>query len=245
MKKCLIVLGMHRSGTSAFTGILDLLGVNLGTKMLETQPDNPTGFFENKYVVLANDCILETLNSSWDDTYPLPQDWLGRFEDSQLQVDIRSFLRTDIVDDQLCAFKDPRLCRLLPLWLPLLAAEDVSPHFVIIIRNPLEIAESLSLRNGFSTEKSLILWMQYMLDAERHTRHLPRGFIKFETLLSDPQKSVETAFRNTGLKPPNPSNLTAQDLSHFLDGNLRHHNISDEEINARCPNIVADYYRLL
>ena len=245
MKKCLIVLGMHRSGTSAFTGILDLLGVNLGTKMLETQPDNPTGFFENKYVVLANDCILETLNSSWDDTYPLPHDWLGRFEGSQLQVDIRSFLRTDIVDDQLYALKDPRLCRLLPLWLPLLSAEDVFPHFSIIIRNPLEIAESLSLRNGFSTEKSLVLWMQYMLDAERHTRHLPRGFIKFESLLNDPQKSVETAFRNTGLELPNPSNLTAQDLSHFLDGNLRHHNISDGEFNARCPNIVADYYRLL
>ena len=245
MKKCLIVLGMHRSGTSAFTGILDLLGVNLGTKMLETQPDNPTGFFENKYVVLANDCVLETLNSSWDDTYLLPHDWLGRFEGSQLQVDIRSFLRTDIVDDQLYALKDPRLCRLLPLWLPLLSAEDVVPHFAIIIRNPLEIAESLSLRNGFSTEKSLILWMQYMLDAERHTRHLPRGFIKFESLLNDPQKSVATAFRNTGLELPNPSNLTAQDLSHFLDGNLRHHNISDGEFNARCPNIVADYYRLL
>ena len=73
MKKCLVVLGMHRSGTSAFAGVLELLGVNLGSKMLETQPDNPTGFFENKYVVLATDCILETLNSSWDDTYPLPQ----------------------------------------------------------------------------------------------------------------------------------------------------------------------------
>ena len=68
---------------------------------------------------------------------------------------------------------------------------------------------------------------------------------KFESLLNDPQKSVETAFRNTGLELPNPSSLTAQDLSHFLDGNLRHHNISDGEFNARCPNIVADYYRLL
>ena len=55
MKNCLVVLGMHRSGTSAFTGILEILGLNLGTKMLETQEDNPKGFFENKYVVLAND----------------------------------------------------------------------------------------------------------------------------------------------------------------------------------------------
>ena len=245
MKKCLVVLGMHRSGTSAFAGILDLLGVNLGTRMLETQPDNPTGFFENKYVVLANDCVLETLNSSWDDTYPLPQDWLGRFEDSQLHVDIRSFLNTDIIDGQLSALKDPRLCRLLPLWLPLFSAEDITPHFAIVIRNPVEIAESLSLRNGFSTEKSLILWMQYMLDAERHTRHLPRGFIKYESLLTEPKSSVEKVLRNAKLELPKASNSSEQDLSRFLDKNLRHHSTSDEELDARCSNIVADYYRLL
>ena len=152
MKNCLVVLGMHRSGTSAFTGILGLLGVNLGTKMLETQPDNPKGFFENKYVVLANDCILETLNTSWDDTFPLPPDWLDRFEGSQLLEDIREFLRSDIIENQLSALKDPRLSRLLPLWLPLFSAEGVTPHFALVIRNPLEIAHSLAHRNGFSTE---------------------------------------------------------------------------------------------
>ena len=121
MKNCLIVLGMHRSGTSAFTGILDLLGVNLGTKMLETQPDNPKGFFENKFVVLTNDCILDTLKSSWDDVFPLPENWLDRFQESQLHEDIRTFLRSDISADQLTAFKDPRMSRLLPLWLPFFA----------------------------------------------------------------------------------------------------------------------------
>jgi hypothetical protein len=90
--------------------------------MLEAQSDNPKGFFENKYVVLANNCILESFNSSWDDPLPLPENWTARFEDSQLLEDARIFLRTDIPADQLSAIKDPRLCRLLPFWLPLLAA---------------------------------------------------------------------------------------------------------------------------
>ena len=245
MKNCLVVLGMHRSGTSAFTGILDLLGVYLGTKMLETQPDNPKGFFENKYVVQANDCILETLNRSWDDPFPLPPNWLERFEGSQLLVDIRNFLRVDIIDNQLSALKDPRLSRLLPLWLPLFSAEAVAPHFAIVIRSPLEIADSLAHRNGFSTEKSLILWMQYMMDAERNTRFLPRGFVKFEALLINPRESVEGIFRSIGLKLPIFSDERSDELFEFLDRNLRHYQVSDEELHARCLKCIADYYRLL
>jgi len=236
---------MHRSGTSAFTGILDLLGVNLGTKMLETQPDNPKGFFENKYVVQANDCILETLGSTWDDTYPLPPLWAERFEDSQLLLDMRHFLRSDIKDGQLSALKDPRLSRLLPLWLPLFAAEGVSLHCTLVIRNPLEIAESLAYRNGFSTEKSLLLWMQHMRDAERNSRGLPRGFVRFDTLLGDPHKAVEIAFRSMALEPPRISQEHSAELAEFLDRNMRHHVITEDELDAHCPKLLTDYYRLL
>jgi GT2 family glycosyltransferase len=245
MKNCLIVLGMHRSGTSAFTGILDLLGVNLGTKMLETQRDNPKGFFENKYVVLANDCILESFNSAWDDPIPLPQNWPARFENSQLLEDARAFLRTDIPDNQLSALKDPRLCRLLPFWLPLLKAENITPRIALVIRNPLEIADSLQRRNGFSLEKSLVLWMQYMLEAERNSRHLPRDFVRFEAILHDPQQSIERLFHNVGLDKPNFSAVQPAELDQFLDHTLRHHDASEEDLKARCHNIIADYYRLL
>jgi len=245
MKNCLVVLGMHRSGTSAFTGILDILGLHLGTRMLETQDDNPKGFFENKYVVLANDCILETLNTSWDDTLPLPSDWLHRFEGSQLEQDIRQFLRTDLAQDGLTALKDPRLSRLLPLWLPLFAAENVTPCFALVIRNPLEIADSLAQRNGFSVEKSLVLWMQYMLDAECHTRHHARGFVQYQSLLAEPRASVEHVFSSTGLVPPEFSAQNAEELAQFLDRNMRHHEVSDAELDERCPAVIANYYRLL
>lgn len=245
MKKCLVVLGMHRSGTSAFTGILDLLGINLGSKLLETQPDNPKGFFENKYVVLANDCILDTLQTSWDDTFALTPDWLQQFEHSALPHDIRTFLRDDISDNELSALKDPRLCRLLPLWLPLFAAENVEPHFALVIRNPLEIADSLQRRNGFSTEKSIILWMRHMLEAERHTRDLPRCFVKFDSLLANPEDTIQKAFSSASLEVPTFSDAHSQELTQFLDSNMRHHQVSDRELDARCFALVTDYYRLL
>ena len=236
---------MHRSGTSAFTGILNLLGVNLGAKMLETQSDNSKGFFENKYVVLANNCILESFNSSWDDPLPLPENWTARFEDSQLLEDARIFLRTDFPADQLSAIKDPRLCRLLPFWLPLLAAENITPRVALVIRNPLEIADSLSRRNQFSIEKSLVLWMQYLLDAERNTRHLPRCLVTFESVLSEPRGTMERVFKTVGLDAPNFSAVDPEALDKFLDHNMRHHDVPDNDLNVRCHKIIADYYRLL
>lgn len=245
MKKCLIVFGMHRSGTSAFTGILDLMGINLGSMMLETQADNPKGFFENKFVVQANDCILESLQSSWDDTLGLPKDWMQHFTNTQLPIDIQKFMREEMIEDQLSALKDPRLCKTLPYWLPFFARTDVSPHFAIVVRNPLEIAQSLQTRNGFSTEKSLILWMQHMLDAELHTRQLPRGFINFDVLLSQPEESVARLFTAADLTIPPLTQERAADLKQFLDANMRHHKFSDEELTADCPAVIADYYRLL
>ncbi|MCB1706647.1 MAG: glycosyltransferase [Halioglobus sp.] len=245
MKNCLIVLGMHRSGTSAFTGILNLLGVNLGKQMLETQSDNPKGFFEHKYVVLANDCILETFNSSWDDPLPLPQNWPQRFEGSQLREDARQFLRTDIAENTLSAVKDPRLCKLLPFWLPLLEAEHITPSAALVIRSPLEIADSLARRNGFSVEKSMILWMQYMLEAERSTRHLPRCFVKFESVLSDPQQTIGHVFDTVGLDAPDFSKVDREQLDQFVDHDMRHHHVSDAEHDERCPRIAAEFYRLL
>ncbi|NND69275.1 MAG: hypothetical protein HKN19_16915, partial [Halioglobus sp.] len=245
MKKCLVVLGMHRSGTSAFTGVLDLLGVNLGTRMLETQHDNPKGFFENKYVVQANDCILESLRSSWDDPLPLPGDWQAHFEGSTLHKDIRTFLNTDMVEGRLTALKDPRLARLLPIWLPHFRAEDVSLHIAIVIRNPLEIAESLASRNNFSRQKSLLLWLLYMLDAEEHSRHLPRGFVHFDKLLADPRTAVSASFEQAGLAAPDFGNTDEAALGEFLDRNMRHHEYADADLDALCPALVARYYRLL
>ncbi|MEM9256111.1 MAG: glycosyltransferase [Pseudomonadota bacterium] len=245
MKNCLLVLGMHRSGTSAFTGILDLLGVNLGAQILETQTDNPKGFFENKSVVQNNDCILETLNSSWDDTLPLPPDWPELFIGSAVEMDVRQVLRTDVLEEQLSALKDPRLCRLLPLWLPQFAAEQITPHFALLIRNPLEIAESLRERNGFSTEKSLLLWLQYMLDAELHSRPYRRAFLRFEDLLSEPLVAVNRALTAVGLQPPKMTADQQSRLDQFLDRDLRHHALTANDVEARCPELISRTYRAL
>ncbi|MBE9481821.1 MAG: sulfotransferase family protein, partial [Bacteroidetes bacterium] len=66
MQKCIFILGMHRSGTSAITGVLKILGVNLGSSLMPPLEDNPKGYFENLNVFKVNEEILGSINSSWD-----------------------------------------------------------------------------------------------------------------------------------------------------------------------------------
>lgn len=246
MKNCLVVLGMHRSGTSALTGLLVHLGVDLGGKLLETQPDNEKGFFENKFVVQTNDAILEALGSSWDDPFALPDDWQNYFRDSRMAADIKQFLQTEFQPGGLSALKDPRLCRLLPYWLPQFASAGVQPYFAIVIRNPLEIAKSLHARNGFSIEKSLSLWMQYMLDAEEFTRHLNRGFMHFDAMLESPRESVEELFSAASLPLQEQVAAPLEDnLSDFLDSNLRHHTANAADIHKQGFRLAARLYDTL
>jgi GT2 family glycosyltransferase/glycosyltransferase involved in cell wall biosynthesis len=241
MKNCLVVLGMHRSGTSAFTGILDRLGVDLGGKLLETQSDNARGFFENKFVVQINDALLAALQTSWDDVLPLPLDWQRYFDDSRTGDDILNFLRDELPAQQLSALKDPRLCRLLPYWLPLFARADVQPRFALVVRNPADIARSLAERNDFSEEKSIVLWLQHTFEAELHTRHLPRGFVDYNTLLEHPQASVAALFEAAGLDAP-PDNGAVDD---FVDPSLRHHAADPDTVRERGFTLAADLYDCL
>ena len=76
MKKrnALIVLGMHRSGTSALAGSLRFLGVNLGEYLLEPNQSNIVGYFEHQSIYQIHEKLLQELNSSWDDVRNLPDD---------------------------------------------------------------------------------------------------------------------------------------------------------------------------
>ena len=75
-KKAIIILGMHRSGTSAVTRICNLLGADLGSKLLKAiKGNNDKGFFEHRDVVDVNDKILYEMDSSWLCPFPLENNW--------------------------------------------------------------------------------------------------------------------------------------------------------------------------
>ena len=73
--KLLLVLGMHRSGTSALTGVLQKLGAELGEELLAPTPDNPKGYFENSRIVDVHESLLHGLARGWQDPRALSAQW--------------------------------------------------------------------------------------------------------------------------------------------------------------------------
>jgi hypothetical protein len=224
----LLVLGMHRSGTSSVTGTLSLLDVALGQDLLPPMPDNPKGFFEQKTVVDLHDEILEALGTSWDDPRGLPEGW----EDDPALAPHREKLQQLIAQNfggaQLWAAKDPRLCRLLPLWLGILGTLNITPKIVFVVRNPDEVIRSLEERNETTAEQAAMLWLSYTLSAECSSRTLPRSVVRYEDWLRDWRGETRRLDAELALNLAKPSTERETEIDSFLDATLRHHQNPDE-----------------
>jgi hypothetical protein len=151
---------MHRSGTSALTRTLGLRGAALPLRAVPPGDDNETGFWEPQEIVHLHDEVLQSAGSAWDDAAAFPQAWFNSVTAVDFKRRIADALDRDFPDTPpLFVVKDPRLCLLVPLWRSLLQELGIEPLCVIPVRNPLEIAASLSKRNAIQEEHSLLLWL--------------------------------------------------------------------------------------
>lgn len=220
----LVVLGMHRSGTSATGGVINLLGVDFGKRLYQAQVNvNEKGFWEHQAIVDLHDELLLELASRWDDPRLLPEGWHTQPSLQQFRARLAKIIAADFAGSPLWGLKDPRMCRLLPLWKDLFASLGIKPLYLIVLRDPLEVAASLQKRDGLSISKSMLLWWQHHVLAERETRGCPRVFISFPELLTQPQAVLERIGSCLGLEWPTPLERAMPAVTGFLAPNLRHH----------------------
>ncbi len=231
--KALIIIGMHRSGTSATTGALQCLGVQLGNKLYSGhQHINAKGYFEHSELADINEESLLTLGSAWDDILLKQEGW-WHHDGLKTYVDqIQKIIRRDFSRSALWAIKDPRVCRLLPWWLNILAGEKVAPYFLFVVRSPEAVYRSLNRRDGFSREKAYLLWALHYLEAEIQSRAFPRVFMDFDRFLDSPRAEFERVEQGLGIEFPIAPSRASTCLEQFLSKDLRHH--------QACDDLVAD-----
>lgn len=198
-RSAVLIVGMHRSGTSAVAGSLARLGVALGQQLLAAGEDNRKGYFEHEEAVRLDDALLDALDRRWDDPRPLPDDWLAT-EAAQAAGDaIARLLADEFAGMPLLGFKDPRFCRLLPLWKAALRRAGIEPCVLLVVRHPFEVAASLRRRNGFAPALSQALWLGHMLAAERDSRDCRRAVVAYDDLLGQPEAVLQRAVAELGL----------------------------------------------
>lgn len=229
-KAALIVIGMHRSGTSATTGALQCLGVQLGRKLYAGHQNiNAKGYFEHSDIADTNEEALQALGSGWDDVLVKKDAWWKQDCLDPYTKRIRKYIQRDFSNSQLWAVKDPRVCRLLPWWLEMLAAERVKPYFLFVVRSPADVYRSLARRDGFSKEKAYLLWALHYLEAERWSRSYPRAFMDFDRFLEAPLDTFERVQAELDFSFPVALPQAQNCLEQFISRDLRHHQVADSQ----------------
>lgn len=219
---CILVTGMHRSGTSALTRVLGFIGAGLPRNPLKANAHNETGFWEPEPIVLLHEELLREIGRKWND--------LGRFNLSALgaerlrhyQAAIIRILDEEYGSSRIFAVKDPRLCVLAPLWITALATAGIGVRFVLPIRDAAEVAHSLAKRDLSSIRQGYMLWLRHVLDAEHASRCHQRIFVRYSDLLRDPPAVAASL----AVRLPDELSMSAEAgrlAASFIDGKLRHH----------------------
>jgi hypothetical protein len=240
LRQAILVLGMHRSGTSAVTRVVALCGAGLPVRLMAPSPDNnETGFWEPQGVVDLHDEVLAAMGSSWSDVRGVPVEWFDGAVANGFRARLAALLADEYGDAALFVVKDPRLCRLLPLWLPVLAALQITPCVVVPVRHPLEVAASLQRREGFDAARAQALWRSHMLAAERDSRGLARCFVTYDGLLADWRGVVARIGALVGADWSATADATA--IEAFLSAGLRHHAVSPDDDAAILAGLDVVY----
>ncbi len=223
----ILVLGMHRSGTSAVTGALAMAGASAPTEVTPVTQDNPTGYWESQRITHFNNALLSSAGSHWKDAGCIGENW---FEAPERQADAAraaELICSEFPDSGPVICKDPRICRLLPVWK--MAFDVLGGEWIVVfvIRHPLAVAASLRRRmdnDQFrpaavqSLESGILLWLRYNLAAERHSRNMQRITFTYDALIQDWKPEFAPVF-STGILPPPTAELAVR-IGAFLNPSL-------------------------
>jgi hypothetical protein len=217
-----LVLGMHRSGTSAVAGAVRLLGATQPRYTIPAGPDNPSGFWEALSILSTNDWILKQAGATWYDCLAFDANAL----DARTRATARTFVTLSLTSEfggaSMPLIKDPRICLLTDFWLPALHVRGASPVVLLVLRSPDEVAGSLAARERLPPAVAAALWLRYMLDAEFATRGCRRHILAYDDLLRDWRVVLTLAGQRAALAWPVDPQVAAPRIDRFLDARLRH-----------------------
>ncbi|HJR12335.1 MAG TPA: glycosyltransferase [Rhodanobacteraceae bacterium] len=222
-RKVILVLGMHRSGTSAVTRCLNLLGAEVGNKLLSPAEDNRSGFWEHADVVAVHEELLRDLGRVWHDARVLPDGWLLSAAARKARDRLAKLIADDFDGSALWVVKDPRLCRFVPLWREVLLESGLDAVALLVVRHPAEVARSLDIRDGLRPETTYLNWLEHFVEAETSTRGMPRSLLSYDGLLSDWRDAFAKVGRALSVKWPVPIEDAHPAIDAFLDRTQRHH----------------------
>lgn len=217
-----MVVGMHRSGTSFLTGSLQQAGLELG-KFSAWNPHNLKGNRENLDIVAFNDAVLKARGFAWDNPPTTRIEWT-----SDEYARARALI-ADFAGAPRWGFKDPRSLLLVEGWRELLPGL----LFVGIFRHPSAVVQSLQARGGMPEEQALALWAAYNERLLALHRQRPFPLLCFDEDEATLHDKLDEVLLELGLEP--------LEDERFFSAELKHH----QQLERPLPAVIQDMYRQL
>ena len=218
----LVIVGMHRSGTSALAKSLANLGAWVGSK------ENITPRGEHALMQQCNQALMNGVGGHWSAPIGFEtSEWLA----SRCAQGLRSLgaeAVADFVGHDVFAWKDPRNCFTRDFWMSLLSVEMVN---VAIYRHPLEVAASLAARNQFSLVHSLVLWETYNRGWLQHCTGSRTVVLPYSELSGHPARALSRVHEQL-TKWDVPLDGDPADAAPTVDPQRRHHVIDVQNVDG-------------
>lgn len=245
-KKLAVVLGMHRSGTSAVSRGLQVMGVELGDRLMPPNPEvNAKGFWEDIDLNALNIEMLHTINSDWHYLSPITQNDVETLQKRGYFLRAVALLRQKIGNAPVFGFKDPRVAKLLPFWVQVFNHCRLEAFYVLTLRHPLSVARSLQKRDRLDAVKSYVLWLDHVVTSLIGTAGSKRIIVDYDLLMQSAEHELGRVARCFGLAIDMAALQSYK--AEFLDEGLRHtvYGMSDLLSDKACPPLVREVYETM
>ena len=245
-QKIVVVLGMHRSGTSAVTRGLQVIGIELGDRlMMPVKGDNDKGFWEDVDLNALNIEMLHAIDSDWFHLTAIDDIDLEILRKKGYVLRAAELLRQKMSNLTVFGFKDPRVAKLLPFWKSVFMHCELDVVYVLTLRNPLSVVNSLAKRENMEAAQTYLLWLGYLIASLNGSASDKRVLVDYDCLLQSPDRELNRIAKCSELE------IDVAALKHykneFLDKSLRHtfYNLNDLLLDDLCPAIVSEVYAAL
>lgn len=240
-KRVFVVLGMARSGTSAIAKALNVLGVDLGDKLLSARSVNPKGFYEDTEIMYGvNRRVISLLGNPWISSNPFADAQFKNNSELHLyKSKAVQLLQQRFATTQCWGFKDPRTVGILHFWQEIFTTLDVDDSYIITMRDPLSSASSNQKYMQTDIEVGLVQWMTALISAVDGTRGKNRVIISYDLMLENPRLQLERMHKTLAMTAAPDAQAMDEYANNFLDKKMRHHVFDKEDLRQHPAMAVA------
>ena len=218
-----LVIGCHRSGTSLITRCLSAMGLTLADDLIPAQPDNPKGFWEDAGVTAFNESLLNAFQCDWNSVNFAKLDNIRGQRVNRWREKARVLIQDHYPADSNFVIKDPKFSLLIPFWQEVFDELEIDTRYLLTYRPPLSVAASLKARNGFSREKSVLIWLAYNHACLKSIpKASPVSVVSYDLFMQHPVDQCARIQRQLGIDNVDWPSISTF-LNDFTDPSLRHH----------------------